>query len=110
MPEIENVPDVGTAERVYRLRIVTYDADVVLWFGKLFDEQELDIVRVLVLIHQDILKLLLIAFAHLGTDVQQAEHVDQQVIKVHCIGCFQPRLVQRIDSRQIVHPHLAVLT
>ena len=109
LPEIENITDVRPSERVDTLRIIAHHTDIILWFGEAFHEQELDIVRILVLIHQNILELLLVFLPHLGTAIQQPERVDQQIVKIHGIGCFQTCLVQLIDRCRLVHTHLPVL-
>ena len=106
--KIENITDVGAAERVDTLRIVAHHADIVLRLGELLDQHKLDIVRILVLVHQDVLELLLVFLAHVRTLVQQAQHVDQQVVKIHRVRGFQTRLVQGIDGRKLIHPRLAI--
>ena len=108
LPEIEDVADVGTAEGIDALRIVAHHADVVLRFSQTLNEQELDVVRILVLIDQNILELLLVFLADFGTEVHEPQHVDEQVVEVHGIGCAEPDLVLLVDACQFVHAHLTV--
>ena len=108
MTEIEDIAYIGTAERVNRLRIVAHHADVILRLGEFPHQHKLDIVRILVLVHQHILKLLLVPLLHFCTKVHQTDHVDQQVIKIHRVGGFQSSLIERIDGSQLIHTRLAV--
>ena len=106
--EIEYVSYVRPAERIDGLRIVAHDADVVLRFCKLLDQEELDIVRVLVLIDEDVLELLLVTRADLGGRFHEADHIDEQIIKIHGVSGFQSRLIEFIDRSDLVHACFAV--
>ena len=72
LAEIENITDIRTAERIDTLRVVTYHTYIVLRCRQTVYQQELDIVRVLVLVHQEILKMLLPFIAHIRESVHDA--------------------------------------
>ena len=106
--KIKDITDICSAEGIDRLRIIAHDAYVVLRLRKLLDEQELDVVGILVLIHEDILELLLVFLLHFGADLHESQHVNQQVIEVHGVRCFESRFIELIDRRKLIHPQLAV--
>ena len=108
--EIKDITDVRSAEGIDTLRIIPHDADVVLRFSQLLDEQELDIVRILVLIHKDILELLLVFLLHFRTDLHESQHINQQVIKVHGVRRFETRFIELVDGRKLIHTQLPIFT
>ena len=86
LTEIQYIAYVGSAERIDRLRIIAHHADIVLRFGQTAHQQILDIIGILVLIDQHIAKLLLQLLADIGMLINQTEHIEQQVVKIHSIG------------------------
>ena len=108
LSEVENITDIRSAERVDTLGIVAHHTDIILGFRQAFHKQELDIIRILILVHQDVLELLLILLAHLGMSVHQPQHIDEQIIKIHRIRCFESGLVKLVDRCDLIQTHLAI--
>ena len=110
LPEIEDIAYIRSAERINGLRIISDHADIILRLCQLFYQKELNIIRILILIHQDILELLLVFLSCFRTFIQEPQHVNQQVIKIHRIRSMQASLIQGIHSSKLIHPYLAVFT
>ena len=69
----EDVAVVGPPPRVNRLRIVSDNHQIVMLAGKCIDQIGLDLVRVLILIHQHVEELFLIPFPHFRMILKQAQ-------------------------------------
>ncbi len=95
--ELQDVPEVGAAEAIDRLVRVSDDGDVVVAAGEQQDDLVLRLVRVLVLVDQDVLEALAVVVEHVGVVAEQADGVHQQVVEVHRPGLVQPSLVLGID-------------
>ena len=114
--KIEDVLDRCAAELVDTLVIVTDDADVAPAIGKQSRELILEIVRVLILVDEDIAEAALPVLAHVLVLVEQADGVVDQVVKIHRPGGKQTlpvglvhladadaaRVVRRLRARQIL--------
>ena len=95
--EVEDVLYVGATESVDALGIVAHDADVLQPRGKLFDNEVLRVVGVLVLIDHDVLESVLILEQHIGEVAQEDVHVEEQVVEVHGHGIAQAVVVVLVD-------------
>ena len=93
--EIKNIIDVRATERVDALGIVAHNANPAVRFGKLQHDGMLGVIRVLILVYQDITELLAIACQHLRKVAEQHVCVHQQVVEIH-----SPRLSATLP----VHP------
>ena len=89
--ELQDVAVVGAAEAVHRLVGVADDGDVVVAAGEEEDDLVLRLVRVLVLVDEDVLEALAVVLEDVGVVAEQAHGVDQQVVEVH-----RPRLEQAV--------------
>ena len=85
-PETENVLDPGAAETVDTLRIVAHHANIVVAFCQILDNQVLDIVCVLVLVHQNIPEPGGDGLHGVRMILEEDEHVEQDVVKIHRAG------------------------
>ena len=86
----QDVFDARPAERIDALRVVAHHANVAPHVGQFLDNQVLGVVRILILVHQNILELLAVLLDNFGVVAQQDVHVEQQVVKVH--GSVLPTL------------------
>ena len=66
---------------------------------KRLEEAVLDAVRVLVLVHEDVLELPLVLVPHLLLLVENAQGEEEQVVEVHRVGGGQAALVVPVDGR-----------
>ena len=83
--EVEDIFDLGTAERVDTLRIVTHHADTIVQLREATNYQILSIVCILILVHKDILEEVLVCRQHLWTISEQNIGLQQQIVKIHRI-------------------------
>ena len=95
--EIQNVPDVGAAETVDRLIVVSDHAQVSMTGGQQVDQLVLRMVGILIFINQNILKPRLIFAQDIGIFSKQAHRFKQNVIKIHAVGFFQFFLIKMIN-------------
>ena len=100
--EIENIVNVRTTERVDALVVVADDTDTAVCLRQQTDDVHLRIVRVLILVNKNILKLLSVLFPYLTVVTEEQVRVKQNIIKVHGIrlpaSCLIS-LVYQMDRR-----------
>ncbi len=65
--------------------------------GEQQDDLVLGLVRVLVLVDEDVLEPFAVVLEHVGVLAEQPHGVDQQVVEVHRPGLAQPGLVLGVD-------------
>ena len=58
--EAQDILDAGSSERIDTLRVISHHADVFMLFCQFFDDEVLRIVRILVLVHEYIVKFILV--------------------------------------------------
>jgi hypothetical protein len=80
--EAEDLPDVRPSPAVDRLVVVAHHAHVPVRAADLADDLVLRVVRVLVLVHEDVAVALAIALAHLRVLAQQAHGLEEEVVEV----------------------------
>ena len=106
--EIENVADVGTAEMVDRLVVVTHDTEVVLRLAPVVDvgrqelhQAELRRVGVLVLVHKNMFKTVLVVGQSHVVGLQQFHRLHQQIVEVEGVVLLKILLVRLIGAGHI---------
>ena len=102
--ELEDVADVGSAQGVDRLVRVADDADVPVLLGQELEQAVLRVVRVLVLVDEDVAEGLLPALLRLGEALEHLDGEHQQVVEVDGVRGEEPALVQlvRVGDRLVV--------
>ena len=95
--EVEDVADVGAAPGVDRLVGVADDEHVAVGVGEQAHDPVLRVVRVLVLVDQQMVERALPALAHVVEALQQVDAAHQEVVEVHGVGRVQAPLVQLED-------------
>ena len=102
MFEVKNIVNICTTERINTLIVITHNADASMCFGQLSNDTYLCIVCVLILVYQDIFKLLSILLPNFFVITEEQESIKQNIVKVHCIclatSCFVC-LVNHVDCR-----------
>ena len=96
--QAQDVVNVGSAKAVDALGIVAHDAQAVILFAQLVNNQVLREIGVLILIHEDIAEELLILLQHVGIIAQQDIGVEQQVVEVHRSGDAATAPVLLVDG------------
>ncbi len=97
--KVKDVGDIGTAPRVNRLVVIAHHHKVLVLGGKQVGDLVLHVVGVLVLVHGDVAKTLLVLIQHLRAGAQQLERANQQVVEVHGVGGAQAALQFGVDLR-----------
>ena len=104
--EGQDVLQICAAEGIDALVIVSHHADVPVAVCQLVHQLELNVVGVLVLIHQNITEALLIVLQHLRCLLKQRHGLQQQVIKVQRIVRLQLLLVLPVAVCDPPHPEI----
>ena len=95
--KVQDVFDVGAPETVDRLVIVAHHAEVSVSPGQQAGEKILQVVGVLILVHQHIPELFLVVVQHLRLRLQQRDGVVNDVVKVQGIGSAELLLIGGVD-------------
>ena len=107
--EGQNILDIRSAEGINRLRIISHHANMVLRFGELTHDEVLNMVGVLILIHEDVMEDPLVIPENFRMLAEEQAAVDQQVVKVHRISSLKPRLVVLVEPAHLVEPVVSVV-
>ncbi len=94
--KFKNVFEIGPAPRVDRLRVVAHHHDVAVLARERVDEIRLDLVRVLIFIDQDELKLAAINRRDPFLLLQHRQCLFEQIIEIHRVGRFFLFLIARL--------------
>ena len=95
----ENVLNGGAAEAVDALVVIADDAEIAVLSCQKRDQQILQMVRVLILIHHDVFETPLPEFAPILEALQQKHRIEDEVVKIHGVGGEKPAAVFRIEFR-----------
>ena len=95
--EIQDVLDPGTAEGVDGLRVVPDHADVPPGLAELLQDQVLGEVRVLVLVHEDVVETVRDGQERIGVVAEQDVHVQEDVVEVHDPGLAAQLGIKPVD-------------
>ena len=98
--EVEDVADVGAAERVDRLIRVADGAEVAVLGREQLQQPVLRVVRVLVLVDEDVAERLPPALLRLGKPLEHVHGQVQQVVEVHRVRAEQLALVELVRRRR----------
>ena len=107
--KLADVADIGAPEAIDGLVGVSHHANVAPPAAKLQDDAVLRRVRVLVFVHQDVLKLVLMPLQHIGMLAKQIVRFHQQIVKIHRPGVFQLLLIHAIDGGDLLRVEDAAL-
>ena len=91
--ELDDVAEVGAPKAVHRLVRVADDGDVAVAAGEQQHDRVLRLVRVLVLVDEDVLEAAAVLLEHVGVLAEQAHGVHEQVVEVHRPGGDEALLV-----------------
>ena len=110
MFELQDVVNIGTAESIDTLGIIAHHTDTRLRASQQADNLILHVVRILILIHENMRVPLHIALAHLGMVIEQEEGFEQEVVEIHRVGHVFSSLVLLIYSMDRLHTlHLVTM-
>ena len=95
--ELEDVADVGAAEAVDRLVRVADHEDVAVLLGEELEQAVLGVVRVLVLVDEDVAERLLPLLARLREALEDVDREQEQVVEVDGVRGEEALLVEVVD-------------
>ena len=95
--ELEDVADVGAAERIDGLVGIADDADVAVLAAEELKQPVLRVVRILVLVDEDVAERLLPAFPSLGEPLEHLDGQHEQVVEVDRVRRSEALLVLAVD-------------
>ena len=108
--ERQYILNLGTTEGIDALSIVAHDTYIRVLQCQASHDDILRHVGILILIHKDILKLLLVALRDLGGITQEDVRLQQQVVEVHRTITLAARTVLVVYITHFGHLSLAILT
>ena len=94
--ELEHVADVGASERIDRLVRIAHGENVHVLFGQQLQEAVLRVVRVLVLVDEDVAKRVLPLLARLGEALEHVDREKEHVVEVDRVRREEALLVQLV--------------
>ena len=97
--ELEDVADVGAAEAVDALIGVADREDVPVLLGEQLEQAVLGVVRVLVLVDEDVAERLLPLLAGLGEALEHVDREEEHVVEVDGVRGEEALLVEVVDLR-----------
>ena len=82
--KFQDVAEVRATEAIHALVGVAHDTHIVMQCTKHDHDGVLRHVGVLIFVNENVLKALLIHTQHVGVLTEQAHHIGEQIIEVHC--------------------------
>ena len=95
--EVEDVADVSAAPLIDRLVFIADNTDILRLLRDQADECELERVCVLILVDEDVAKLVVVLFSDFVHVAEQSYRLDQQIVEVERVVCMQARLVHLVN-------------
>ena len=95
--QIQKVADLSPAPAVNALIVITDHAKIPMLSGQQIDQLELGRVRILILVHHDILIPATAGFQRIGMFIEQFQHQQDDVIEIHRVGGLQGGFIQALD-------------
>ena len=96
--KVEDVADVCAAPLVDTLVIIADHAKILTRLGQQADNLVLDVVGILIFVHEDVTETVLIIREDIRIVTQHMQGVDQKVIKVHGVVPFELLLIGPVDT------------
>ena len=83
--KIQDISDIRPPEFINRLVIISHHTQILIFGGKQADQPKLRRICILVFIHHNILKTLLICVQNIRIHLKQFHRLDNQIIKIQCV-------------------------
>ena len=106
---VENIIDIGTTETIDTLRVITHGTNTLLLLTELHDDRHLNVVGILILIHQDIIEAGGIFVANILMLPEELIGKRQQIIEIHGIGLLAALHVSHENLTNLRHLRTLVL-
>ena len=98
--EIQDVVEVRPPPAIDGLVVVPHHAEIAVPAAEKIDDLVLRLVRVLILVHQNIAPESLVILQHVGAVPEQVDRQHQEVVEVHRLARLEPLLVEAVDLRR----------
>ena len=95
--ELDDVADVGAAKGVDALVRIANHAQIAMLLGEQLHEHVLGVIRVLVLVHEDVTEAVLVEAEDVGEGCKQFDRDLEKVIEIHGRRFQQALLIEPID-------------
>ena len=106
---VENIIDIGTTETIDTLRVITHGTNTLLLLTELHDDRHLNVIGILILIHQDIIEAGGIFVANILMFPEELIGKRQQIIEIHGIGLLAALHVSHENLTNLRHLRTLVL-
>ena len=106
---VENIIDIGTTETIDTLRVITHGTNTLLLLTELHDDRHLNVIGILILIHQDIIEAGGIFVANILMFPEELIGKCQQIIEIHGIGLLAALHVSHENLTNLRHLRTLVL-
>ena len=107
--EIQDVPDIGPAESIDALGIISHHTDIFVPTGQHLHDEILRVIGILVLINQQVPEALLIPGKYVGEFAQEFVGPDEQIVEIHGCGPEATIDISFIDFACFRPPAQAIL-
>ena len=106
---VENIIDIGTTEAIDTLRVITHGTNTLLLLTELHDDRHLNVVGILILIHQDIIEAGGIFVANILMLPEELIGKRQQIIEIHGISLLATLHISHENLTNLRHLRTLVL-
>ena len=106
---VENIIDIGTTETIDTLRVITHGTNTLLLLTELHDDRHLNVIGILILIHQNIIEAGGIFVANILMLPEELIGKHQQIIEIHGIGLLAALHVSHENLTNLRHLRTLVL-
>ena len=106
---VENIIDIGTTETIDTLRVITHGTNTLLLLTELHDDRHLNVIGILILIHQDIIEAGGIFVANILMFPEKLIGKRQQIIEIHGISLLAALHVSHENLTHLRHLRTLVL-
>jgi len=100
--EVQNVTQIGTPPLINKLIRITHNNNVAMNFNKTANQQILQTIDILVLVHHHVLKLPNIKLAHLLEGFEELNHLQQKVIEVERVNVLENLQIPFINLHDLL--------
>ncbi len=98
--EVQDVVEVGPPPTINRLIVVSHDAQIAVPATQEVDDLILRLVRILVLVHQNIPPEVLVVLQSVRVVAEEQDRQHQEVVEVHRVAGPESILIQAVDLRR----------
>ncbi len=99
--KIQNIADIGAAELVDGLVVVSHHTEVSILIRQQPDQFKLRRIGILILVHHDVAESFLVIVQHLGIRLEKLHRLHDQIVKIQRVVLVQHRLILLVGLRDL---------